>query len=135
MDGSSDCSNFGAKPVSPRSPPGSIDLYGKRTQMFKVQALEREISLLQEELKSVEGLQPASRYCKEVDDFVGAKQDPLVTKCRAFSLAAYHASPNASSVPAARRILLVPSVTNARNIHTRLAVAAVSGGSSISVKL
>lgn len=47
MDGSSE-SSVGAKPVSPRSPPaGSIDLFGKRTQMFKVQALEREIGLLQ----------------------------------------------------------------------------------------
>ncbi|KAK6264298.1 G-protein gamma-like domain - like 3 [Theobroma cacao] len=79
MDGSSEASP-GATAVSPRSPPGGLDLYGKRTQMFKVQALEREIGLLQEELKSVEGLQPTSRYCKEVDDFVGAKHDPLVTK-------------------------------------------------------
>ncbi|XP_021294881.1 guanine nucleotide-binding protein subunit gamma 3 [Herrania umbratica] len=79
MDGSSE-SRPEATAVSPRSPPGILDLYGKRTQMFKVHALEREIGLLQEELKSVEGLQPASRYCKEVDDFVGAKHDPLVTK-------------------------------------------------------
>ncbi|XWS12160.1 hypothetical protein CRYUN_Cryun37aG0066100 [Craigia yunnanensis] len=79
MDGSSE-SSFGAPRVSPRSPPGSLDLYGKRTQKFKVQVLERDIGLLQEELKSVEGLHPASRYCKEVDEFVGDKQDPLVTK-------------------------------------------------------
>ncbi|OMO66147.1 hypothetical protein COLO4_30738 [Corchorus olitorius] len=76
--GDSSESSFGAPPVSPRSPPGSLDFYGKRTQMVKVQALEREIGLLQDELKSVDGFQPASAYCKEVDDFVGATQDPLV---------------------------------------------------------
>ncbi|GLU22478.1 hypothetical protein SLE2022_385500 [Rubroshorea leprosula] len=67
-------------PMSPRSRPGSLDLYGKRRQMVKVQALEREIHHLQEELKSVEHIQPASRYCKEVDDFVGAKPDPFVAR-------------------------------------------------------
>ncbi|XVE51846.1 hypothetical protein DITRI_Ditri02bG0073800 [Diplodiscus trichospermus] len=117
MDGSSE-SSFGAPPVSPRSPPGSLDLYGKRTQMFKVQALEREIGLLQEELKSVEGLQPASVYCKE---------------CQAFSLAVYHASPNVSSVAAAWRILLVSSVTIVKDIRAPLATA-VSGHSSAYVK-
>ncbi|KAH9665249.1 Guanine nucleotide-binding protein subunit gamma 3 [Citrus sinensis] len=75
-------------PMGPRSPPAAaLDLYGKRRQMVKVQVLEREIGLLQEELKSVEDVQPASICCKEyvwllccivVDDFVGAKPDPLV---------------------------------------------------------
>lgn len=69
-----------AQPISPKSPPGSLDLYGKRRQMVKVQALEREILQLLEELKSVEHFQPASRYCKEVDDFVGAKPDPLLSR-------------------------------------------------------
>ncbi|KAA3477109.1 Centriolin [Gossypium australe] len=32
----------------------------------------------QEELKSIEGFQPASRYCKEVTDFVMANSDPLI---------------------------------------------------------
>ncbi|PIN18746.1 hypothetical protein CDL12_08580 [Handroanthus impetiginosus] len=31
-----------------------------------------------EELKSIEGLQPASRSCKEVADFVTANADPLI---------------------------------------------------------
>ncbi|GAV61436.1 G-gamma domain-containing protein [Cephalotus follicularis] len=87
MDGwcnscSSSVSSYGSslvtQPISPKSPPGGFDLYGKRRQMVKVQVLEREIGLLQEELKSVEGLQPASRCCKELDDFIVAKPDPLI---------------------------------------------------------
>ncbi|XP_044487220.1 guanine nucleotide-binding protein subunit gamma 3-like [Mangifera indica] len=66
-------------PKSPRSPPTCGDLYGKRRQMVRVQVLEREIGLLQEELKTVEDLQLASRCCKEVDEFVRAKLDPLIT--------------------------------------------------------
>ncbi|XP_065868730.1 guanine nucleotide-binding protein subunit gamma 3-like isoform X2 [Euphorbia lathyris] len=64
----------------PKSPPAAsgLDLYGKRRQLVKIQILEREIGLLQEELKSVDELQPASRCCKEVDDFVGAKVDPFM---------------------------------------------------------
>ncbi|KAL0333687.1 UNVERIFIED_CONTAM: hypothetical protein Sangu_1524900, partial [Sesamum angustifolium] len=31
-----------------------------------------------EELKSIEGLQPASRSCKEVADFVTGNADPLI---------------------------------------------------------
>ncbi|OAY36400.1 guanine nucleotide-binding protein subunit gamma 3 [Manihot esculenta] len=65
-------------PLRPKSPPGGLDLFGKRRQLVKVQILEREIGLLQEELKTVEGLQPASSCCKELDDFIGAKPDPLV---------------------------------------------------------
>ncbi|KAE8677138.1 hypothetical protein F3Y22_tig00111542pilonHSYRG00038 [Hibiscus syriacus] len=69
-------------PPCPKSPPGYPDLYGKRREAAKIQMLEREISFLEEELKSVEGLQPASRYCKEVTDFVMAKSDPLIpTSC------------------------------------------------------
>ncbi|KAK8348580.1 hypothetical protein V6Z11_A06G090200 [Gossypium hirsutum] len=33
---------------------------------------------ISEELKSIEGFQPASRYCKEVTDFVMANSDPLI---------------------------------------------------------
>ncbi|KAJ0007006.1 hypothetical protein Pint_29151 [Pistacia integerrima] len=69
-------------PKSPRSPPACVDLYGKRRQMVKVQVLEREIGQLQEELKTVEDLQLASRCCKEVDEFVRAKVDPLITMRR-----------------------------------------------------
>ncbi|KAK4269063.1 hypothetical protein QN277_022268 [Acacia crassicarpa] len=56
------------QPLSPKSSPplGLLDFYGKRKQMVKIQVLEREIALLQEELKSLEGLHPASRCCKEV---------------------------------------------------------------------
>ncbi|CAI8610979.1 unnamed protein product [Vicia faba] len=65
-------------PPSPKSPPEYPDLYGKRREMAKVQMLEREISFLEEELKSVEGLQPASRCCKEVADYVVVNSDPLL---------------------------------------------------------
>ncbi|KAJ9179419.1 hypothetical protein P3X46_011208 [Hevea brasiliensis] len=67
-------------PWCPKSPPGGLDLFGKGRQLVKVQILEREIGLLQEELKTVEGLQPASRCCKELDDFIGAKPDPFVSR-------------------------------------------------------
>ncbi|KAL0346764.1 UNVERIFIED_CONTAM: Guanine nucleotide-binding protein subunit gamma 3 [Sesamum calycinum] len=62
----------------PKSPPEYADLYGKRREMAKVQVLEREIGFLEEELKSVEGLQPASRPCKELADFVMCNADPLI---------------------------------------------------------
>ncbi|KAM7254454.1 hypothetical protein ACFE04_003834 [Oxalis oulophora] len=64
--------------MSPKSPPGSFDLYGKRRQIIKLQSLEREIGLLQEEVKFVQTLQPSSRCCKELDDFIGANPDPLI---------------------------------------------------------
>ncbi|KAI9119811.1 hypothetical protein K1719_009200 [Acacia pycnantha] len=67
------------QPLSPKSSPplGLLDFYGKRKQMVKIQGLEREIALLQEELKSLEGLHPASRCCKELDTFVGSGSDPF----------------------------------------------------------
>ncbi|KAH7854107.1 hypothetical protein Vadar_010184 [Vaccinium darrowii] len=52
-------------PPQPKSPPKYPDLYGKRRELAKVQMLEREISFLEEELRFVHGLQPASRSCKE----------------------------------------------------------------------
>ncbi|KAF4363586.1 hypothetical protein F8388_002127 [Cannabis sativa] len=54
-------------PPCPKSPPAYPDLYGKRRETAKVQMLEREIGFLQEELKSAERIQPASRCCKEYD--------------------------------------------------------------------
>ncbi|KAL4589405.1 hypothetical protein LXL04_002312 [Taraxacum kok-saghyz] len=60
----------------PKSPP---ELYGKRRELAKVVMLEREIGFLQEELKSTETLQPASRCIKEVADFVVANPEPLIT--------------------------------------------------------
>ncbi|KAL0288276.1 UNVERIFIED_CONTAM: Guanine nucleotide-binding protein subunit gamma 3 [Sesamum calycinum] len=65
-------------PPRPKSPPQYPDLYGKRRELAKVQMLEREIGFLEEELKSIEGLQPASRSCKEVADFVTGNADPLI---------------------------------------------------------
>ncbi|KAI3727349.1 hypothetical protein L1987_67163 [Smallanthus sonchifolius] len=67
--------------MSPLSSPSSIvyvDLYGKRRQVAKVQVLEREIGLLQDEIKSLAELEPASRCCKELDDYVEATPDPLI---------------------------------------------------------
>ncbi|XP_057501629.1 guanine nucleotide-binding protein subunit gamma 3-like [Actinidia eriantha] len=64
------------RPKSP--PPAYPDLYGKRREMAKVQMLEREIGFLEEEVKYVQGLQPASLTCKEVADFVVANSDPLM---------------------------------------------------------
>ncbi|GER51068.1 hypothetical protein STAS_28424 [Striga asiatica] len=46
----------------PKLPP---ELYGRRRELAKVQLVEREIGFLEEELKSIEGLQLASRSCKE----------------------------------------------------------------------
>ncbi|KAI4380806.1 hypothetical protein MLD38_006954 [Melastoma candidum] len=65
-------------PPSPRSPPEYPDLYGKRREFAKVQMLEREIGFLQEELKTLEASQPASRCCKEVVDFSLGNSDPLI---------------------------------------------------------
>ncbi|KAL3623579.1 hypothetical protein CASFOL_032395 [Castilleja foliolosa] len=66
-------------PPRPKSPP---ELYGRRRELAKVQVLEREIGFLEEELKSIEGLQLASRSCKEVADFVTVNADPLITTTR-----------------------------------------------------
>ncbi|PPR86880.1 hypothetical protein GOBAR_AA33815 [Gossypium barbadense] len=65
-------------PPCPKSPPEYPDLYRKRRETAKVQMLEREISFLEVELKSVGGLQHASRCCKEVTDFVTTNSDPLI---------------------------------------------------------
>ncbi|KAI3524948.1 hypothetical protein L1887_03617 [Cichorium endivia] len=63
------------------SPPlvGYADLYGKRRQAARVQVLEREIGLLQDEIKSLGGIGLASRSCKELDDFIDATPDPLIS--------------------------------------------------------
>ncbi|KAG8471862.1 hypothetical protein CXB51_036992 [Gossypium anomalum] len=80
--GSSSSSVPTLPPPCPRSPPEYPDLYGKRREAAKTQMLEREISFLEEELKSVEDLQPVSRFCKEVTDFVMANSDPLIPTSR-----------------------------------------------------
>ncbi|KAL4613792.1 hypothetical protein ACB092_07G006200 [Castanea dentata] len=65
-------------PPRPKSPPAYPDLYGKRRETAKVQMLEREIGFLEEELKSAQSLQPASRCCKEITDYVVANSDPFI---------------------------------------------------------
>ncbi|KAK9715648.1 hypothetical protein RND81_06G179400 [Saponaria officinalis] len=62
-------------PPRPKSPP---DLYGRRKEIARLQLLERERGHLEEELKFVEGLQPASRSCKEIVDYVSANSDPII---------------------------------------------------------
>ncbi|KAM3301060.1 guanine nucleotide-binding protein subunit gamma 3 isoform X1 [Capsicum chacoense] len=69
-------------PPCPKPPPQYPDLYGKRRESAKVQMLEREIGFLEEELKSIEGLHPASRPCKEVTEFVSEHSDPLIPKIK-----------------------------------------------------
>ncbi|XP_075489464.1 uncharacterized protein LOC142528306 isoform X1 [Primulina tabacum] len=69
----------------PKSPPKYPDLYGKRRELAKIQILEREIGFLEEELKAVEGLPPASRSCKELADFVAANVDPLIPTTKKIS--------------------------------------------------
>ncbi|KAG6389081.1 hypothetical protein SASPL_150540 [Salvia splendens] len=53
-------------------------LYGKRRDGARVQMLEREIAFLDEELKSLESIPPASRSCEEVAEFVIGNVDPLI---------------------------------------------------------
>ncbi|KAH0970815.1 hypothetical protein GBA52_022971 [Prunus armeniaca] len=62
-------------PPCPKSPPQYPDLYGKRRETARVQMLEREIGFLEEELKSVERLQPSSRCCKEYEP----KETPVMS--------------------------------------------------------
>ncbi|KAL9235501.1 hypothetical protein vseg_010254 [Gypsophila vaccaria] len=66
----------------PKSPV-YVDLYGNRRKQAHLQLLESEISILQEELKSLEGAQPTSRCCKELNEFLATKSDPLIIIDRA----------------------------------------------------
>ncbi|XP_057450883.1 guanine nucleotide-binding protein subunit gamma 3-like isoform X2 [Lotus japonicus] len=85
--------------MSPKSPlPGFVDFHGKRKQMVKIQVLEREIGVLQEELKSLEGLHPASRCCKELDAFVGSISDPF-TPIKESDTESHHFRKQICSVP------------------------------------
>ncbi|XP_072974230.1 guanine nucleotide-binding protein subunit gamma 3-like isoform X2 [Typha angustifolia] len=65
-------------PPRPKSPPEYPDISGRRRLLVAVQDLTREIGFLEEELHSLEGLQPASRCCKEVNEFVGTDPDPFL---------------------------------------------------------
>ncbi|RYR20257.1 hypothetical protein Ahy_B03g065348 [Arachis hypogaea] len=107
---------------SPKAPPGYPDLYGKRREISRLHMLEREISFLEEELKSSEGFQPASRCCKEIDDFVMAKADPLLP-----TLYVHVASPALPCAPASAAVAAAnPGVATAANVsHQPPIVAAV----------
>ncbi|KAK1434234.1 hypothetical protein QVD17_11153 [Tagetes erecta] len=75
--------------MSPPSPILYADLYGKRRHVAKVQVLEREIGLLQDEIKSLADLEPALKSCKELHDYVEATPDPLVAMYD-FSFTSFH---------------------------------------------
>ncbi|RRT81678.1 hypothetical protein B296_00003919 [Ensete ventricosum] len=72
----------------PKSPPKYPDLCGSRRLQLELHILNREIGFIemshwnfmfeQEELQSLEGIQPVSRCCKEVKEFVEMKPDPLM---------------------------------------------------------
>ncbi|XP_019414300.1 PREDICTED: guanine nucleotide-binding protein subunit gamma 3-like [Lupinus angustifolius] len=64
--------------MSPKEPLELQELYRKRREVARFQMLEREISFLQEELKSSEGLQKASICCQEITNFVMTNSDPLL---------------------------------------------------------
>ncbi|KHG07561.1 Centriolin [Gossypium arboreum] len=111
-------------PPSPKSPPKYPDLYGKRRERAKVQMLEREISFLEEELKSIEGFQPASRYCKEVTDFVMANSDPLIQLgLPCFNMACTSCCPRATACPANAAPHLIAMHVNALRATAALVTA------------
>ncbi|OAY78932.1 Guanine nucleotide-binding protein subunit gamma 3 [Ananas comosus] len=66
------------EPPSPKSPPKYPDFCGRRRLQLEVQILNREIGFLEDELQSLDGIQPVSKCCKEVNEFVGTKPDPLI---------------------------------------------------------
>ncbi|KAL6661604.1 hypothetical protein ACP70R_000988 [Stipagrostis hirtigluma subsp. patula] len=62
----------------PRSPPRYPDLCGRRRLQLEVHILNRELGFLQQEIQGLERIQPVSRCCKDVNEFVSAKTDPLI---------------------------------------------------------
>ncbi|KAL8159354.1 hypothetical protein V2J09_000891 [Rumex salicifolius] len=62
----------------PKSPPEYAGLYGNRRHLTNLMLLEKEITSLQEELKSLDVIQPSSRCCQEVNEFVVSRPDPLL---------------------------------------------------------
>ncbi|XP_057842968.1 guanine nucleotide-binding protein subunit gamma 3 isoform X3 [Cryptomeria japonica] len=62
----------------PKTPPRHPDIHGKYRKQAELKHLDQEISLLEEELRSLEGLPPASRCCKEVEEFIHTHPDPLL---------------------------------------------------------
>ncbi|XP_068663170.1 guanine nucleotide-binding protein subunit gamma 4-like isoform X1 [Aristolochia californica] len=63
---------------APRSPPKYPDLCGRHRKQAELQVLNREIGFLEEDLQFLDTLHPASKCCKEIDEFVGKNQDPLI---------------------------------------------------------
>ncbi|XP_057822034.1 guanine nucleotide-binding protein subunit gamma 2 isoform X3 [Cryptomeria japonica] len=55
-----------------------LDICGKHRKQVELNRLTKEISLLEEELKTLEGLPPASKCCTEVVEFVGKHSDPFL---------------------------------------------------------
>ncbi|PAN35684.1 hypothetical protein PAHAL_6G226500 [Panicum hallii] len=62
----------------PRSPPRYPDLCGRRRLQLEVQILNREVGFLEQEIQGLERIQPVSRCCKDVTEFVGEKADPMI---------------------------------------------------------
>nr|CAB3502858.1 unnamed protein product [Digitaria exilis] len=62
----------------PRSPPRYPDLCGRRRLQLEVHILNRELGFLEEEIQGLERIQPVSRCCKDVNEFVSAKADPMI---------------------------------------------------------
>ncbi|XP_042386163.1 guanine nucleotide-binding protein subunit gamma 3-like [Zingiber officinale] len=62
----------------PRSPPRMPDLCGRHCLQAQLLLLTREIAFLEEEIQSIEGIQPASVCCKEVEEYVGMIPEPLI---------------------------------------------------------
>ncbi|XP_042413323.1 guanine nucleotide-binding protein subunit gamma 3-like isoform X2 [Zingiber officinale] len=65
-------------PPQPRSPPRIPDLCGRQRLQAHLHLLRGQIAFLEEEIQSIEGLQPASMCCKEVEEYVEMIPDPLI---------------------------------------------------------
>ncbi|XP_078156203.1 guanine nucleotide-binding protein subunit gamma 3-like isoform X2 [Carex rostrata] len=65
-------------PPYPKSPPEYPDVCGKHRLKVAVQSLNQEIDFLKRELNSMEGTVPASRCCKELNEYVSRNPDPLI---------------------------------------------------------
>eukprot|EP01018_Ginkgo_biloba_P027752 Gb_07564 [translate_table: standard] len=60
------------------SPPSYPDICGRHRKQVELNRLTKEISMLEEELKLLEGLPLASKCCKEVVEVVDTRPDPLL---------------------------------------------------------
>ncbi|KAJ3698041.1 hypothetical protein LUZ61_001746 [Rhynchospora tenuis] len=68
----------GNAPPQPKSPPEYPDVCGKHHLKVAVQSLNHEIDYLESELNSMEKTVPASRCCKELNEYVARNPDPLI---------------------------------------------------------